>query len=52
MPPAEVDCEIKEALRRVDDLLVIRCRQMYVREIDLSTGRTTAVVRPVETKNL
>jgi transposase InsO family protein len=38
--------------RRIDDLLVIRYRQMYVREIDLSTGRTTAVVRPVETENL
>ena len=38
--------------RRIDDLLVIRYRQMYVREIDLSTGRTTAVVRPVETRNL
>jgi hypothetical protein len=38
--------------RRIDDLLVIRYRQMYVREIDLSTGQTTAVVRPVETENL
>jgi len=38
--------------RRVDNLLVVRYRHMYVREIDLSTGRTTAVVRPVETRNL
>jgi transposase InsO family protein len=38
--------------RRIDDLLVIRYRHMYVREIDLSTGRTTAVVRPVETWKL
>lgn len=34
--------------RRIDNLLVVRYRHMYVREIDLSTGRTTAVVRPVE----
>ena len=38
--------------RRVDDLLVIRYRHMYVREIDLSTGRTTAVVRPVKGREL
>ena len=38
--------------RRIDDLLLIRYHHMYVREIDLSTGRTTAVVRPVETENL
>ena len=38
--------------RRIDHLLVVRYRHMYVREIDLSTGRTTAVVRPVKTKDL
>jgi transposase InsO family protein len=32
--------------RRIDGLLVIVYRHMYVREIDLKTGRTRAVVRP------
>jgi hypothetical protein len=38
--------------RRIDNLLVIRYRHMYVREIDIATGRTTAVVRPVTAKDL
>ena len=33
--------------REVENRLLVTYRQMYIRDIDLGTGRTTAVVRPV-----
>ena len=33
--------------REVDNRLLVTYRHMYIRDIDLDTGRTTAVVRPV-----
>ena len=33
--------------REMDNRLLVTYRHMYIREIDLDTGRTTAVVRPV-----
>lgn len=34
-------------LERFEDKILVSYRQMHIREIDLKTGRTTAVVRPV-----
>ena len=39
-------------LREVDGRVLVTYRHMYVREIDLRTGRTTAVVRPVQNANV
>ncbi len=33
--------------RKIENRLLVTYRHMYIREIDLDTGRTTAVVRPV-----
>jgi len=35
--------------RKIENRLLVTYRRMYIREIDLDTGRTTAVVRPVST---
>ena len=33
--------------RKVENRLLVTYRHMYIREIELDTGRTTAVVRPM-----
>jgi transposase InsO family protein len=38
--------------REIDNRLLVTYRHMYIREIDLDTGRTTAVVRPVSPPNV
>lgn len=40
------------AFDRIDNLIVVRFRHMLVREIDLETGRTRPLARPVKDQNV